>query len=705
MSADTGSNGFHLPDTPEVSPPEVTALAADLEALSLEDLLRLRPFLESLIQTKREARIDYRLELAVLELAERGKGGTAGEGHGFNAWDAHFGYWLAAQIQSGAPLLRWHAQAALEMVQSYPDQLATAGPGLPDWADIAHQYPPAAPPPNPDMALPAKRTELQGDRLCVYTLFDETGEFQRLAKSILGYKFERNPEPHWHFPAERVAEVLSAYPASDGYVIEPAVEGVWLHQAGREAAAQVQREAEAERSAQETLGLIATAEVDEPLPGGLTLYEHQKRGVEWLLAHRQGGLYPGGILADDMGLGKTLEALVAARALTQTHDSARILVVCPASLRENWAREAERVEMEIETRSWAKMPQPLEGRPYVVIADEAHYAQSLKSKRTQALLSLVNHENCLAAWLLTGTPLKNGRPVNLYPLLLASGHPLGRDQRGYETRYCAGFHRDVGRGRMAWDTTGAAHLDELAVKSQDVILRRTKDECLDLPPKIRTHRPADLTAKELLSYNAHIEDLVADYRRRAGAGEVDPAAEALVTLNILRQVGSQYKVATAVEMAEQLLEQGQPVVLFTEFVESARALHEGLGGELLTGKSKAADRQAMVDRFQSGESPVFVGTVKAGGVGLTLTASSYVILVDRPWTPGDTAQAEDRCHRIGAEHTVHSFWLTLGAIDEAIDQLIEAKSKRVELVLKGKRKTLRGVQSRREFARELLELL
>ena len=202
-----------------------------------------------------------------------------------------------------------------------------------------------------------------------------------------------------------------------------------------------------------------------------------------------------------------------------------------------------------------------------------------------------------------------------------------------------------------------------------------------------------------------INRLVTDYRRRASEGLVNEDAEALVTLNFLRKVGSVAKVGSAVATAQELLEQGQQVVLFTEFVESANALYQQLGGELLTGETRVEERQAAVDRFQSGESKVFVGTIKAGGVGLTLTAASHVILVDRAWTPGDCEQAEDRCHRLGQNNSVFATWLQLGEIDQAIDSLLLSKQQRIELVLKGKRKTLKGLSSPKELAKELLAII
>ena len=154
------------------------------------------------------------------------------------------------------------------------------------------------------------------------------------------------------------------------------------------------------------------------------------------------------------------------------------------------------------------------------------------------------------------------------------------------------------------------------------------------------------------------------------------------------------------------MEQDQQVVVFTEFKESAKIIHERFSGcaELLTGDTSQKDRQEACNRFQSGQSKVFVGTIKAGGVGITLTSASNVILVDRPWTPGDAEQAEDRCHRIGQSQSVFSYWLQLDMIDHKIDQLIEEKQVLIEKVLAGKIKTFR-VDSVSELAKELLDIL
>jgi SNF2 family DNA or RNA helicase len=385
-----------------------------------------------------------------------------------------------------------------------------------------------------------------------------------------------------------------------------------------------------------------------------------------------------------------------------------IFVICPASLKDNWLREAAKAGAAIEVFSWAKMPKALESQKYLVIADEAHYAQNEASKRTKELKALADHENCLGTWLLTGTPIKNGRPINLFPLLQITQHPLAADSWEFQKYYCNAHHKAVG-SKSIWDNTGAAHLDELSKKTEDVILRRKKAECLDLPPKLRSLVPILLEGEAGKNYRQEIDRHISEYRDREKRGEVKEGAEALVTINALRKIGSLYKVPAAIEYTAELLEQGQAVVIFTEYLESAKALYTALSEvstcELLTGETKQEDRQAIVDRFQAGTSKIFIGTIKAGGVGLTLTAANQVILVDRPWTPGDADQAEDRCYRIGQKNTVNAYWIQLGMIDEAIDSLLAEKRDRIELVLKGKRKTLRGLSKPAELAKELLEIL
>ena len=556
-------------------------------------------------------------------------------------------------------------------------------------------------PPQPNLPKPADgltpgyRIELHGSSIAAFSPYGAIDT--SVYKSVPGYIWNRLKKS-WNFPIGSTKALFAAIGEDlEKFAIAPEIEQAIAGQGAGEAA-------KATEMAAGIIRLIEAAKLEEALPGYSPprfLFPHQKEAVQWLLAYHQGGILPGAILADDMGLGKTISALVAAKAMASVH-GCPIFVICPASLKDNWLREAQGVGIAIEVFSWAKLPKPLQTQQYVLICDEAHYMQNSRSARTKAALDLARSPQCISFWGLSGTPIKNGRPINLLPLLLACSHSLARDKDHYQKYFCNAQQKNIGNGRTAWDVTGAAHLNELAKKTEDVMLRRKKSECINLPPKIRQQIPVELEASAAKAYRGKIDELIQDYRDRAERGEVDEATEALVTLNILRKIGSQYKAVPAIAMAEELLEQGQQVVIFTEFLESAHAIHAELGGELLTGATPVDQRQGVVDRFQSGESKVFTGTIKAGGVGITLTAGSYVILVDRPWTPGDAEQAEDRCNRIGQTSTVNSFWLQYGEIDTAIDQLLEQKSDRIELMLKGKRKTLRGLGSPLELAKELL---
>ncbi len=434
---------------------------------------------------------------------------------------------------------------------------------------------------------------------------------------------------------------------------------------------------EAEKKREEFNELISGFDLEKPLPDGRILFKHQREAVMRLLHNRRQ------ILALDMGLGKTLVALMAAK-IIDLSTGYRTVIICPVSLKENWQREAESIDFprgDFSIHSWSKLPEPL-STPYILIADEAHYAQAgTKSQRGKAFLELANNARCYASYCLTGTPMKNGRPINLLPLLIATRHKLSRDKRYFHIRYCDAKKTTFSR----WDTNGAKNLDELNRMVQDVMIRKTKDECLDLPPKIRVLRQAELSPKSKALYETTLSDLKAQFKAKVQDGEISPA-EALVMLNHLRHAGSVGKAETAVELAQEVVEEGGQVVIFTEYLKSANMIHDdlnrmGIRAELLTGST--TDRQGVVDRFQSGRTKVFVGTIKAGGVGLTLTKAQTVLLVDRPWTPGDTEQAEDRCHRIGQAGSVTAIWLQYGAMDEKIDKLLQEKRDNISIVLQG----------------------
>jgi SNF2 family DNA or RNA helicase len=547
---------------------------------------------------------------------------------------------------------------------------------------------PATAPPAPSRSAPPARSIrlLNARTLAVAFPYDPSAVAR--IKQIAGRRWDRDAK-HWLVPRARLPEVYRAL-GSEGWTLDETLQGE---------ADRVRKAAEADRARR--VAWLQRFETGEALEG---LYAHQVEGVRRCLERGQM------VVADDMGLGKTRQALVAARLIGE-----HTIVVGPASLRAVWMREAEIVRWPIEYFSWAKCPAAFEDPvpPFTLIADEAHYAQNRKAARTKKFLALA--EQALGVFALTGTPIKNGRPVNLFPLLLATRHPIASNRSAYEKRYC-----DARPTRWTrWDVTGAAHLDELHRKTKDGMLRRLKSECLDLPEKTRVLRRADLTTDERRTYAAKLAEAKVAFRaskeaslaeheerwneaeaervegtpekpkpfnRKAAAQLIDGAA-ALVFLGAVRKASSEAKVREATELAEEVIEQGNQIVVFTEFLESAHAIGEALGCEVITGKNPDA-RQGIVDRFQGGYRKALVSTIKAGGVGITLTAAQTAILVDRPWTPGDAVQAEDRLHRIGQRGNVTAVWLQANGADEKVDDLIIAKSEAIALVLEGKAKAL-----------------
>lgn len=571
-------------------------------------------------------------------------------------------------------------------------------------------------------------------------------------------------------PMSSLAQILATFP---DFARAPEIAEIEAEQArvAREAEEQA-RQRRASRASTGQAALAVLGDLAEPFayrPPGMdaerrTLFAHQQEGVKRMI--EQAFMVPdqrGAINADDMGLGKTLQALFAARAIRNAYGT-RTLVVCPVSLQSNWIREASAIGMEIEVFSASKIPPP-PACSYVLIADEAHMYQTWgrftgvfdpetgkeKIRGTQRTAKFIRlADGALAVFPLTGTPMRNGRPAEAFPLLYAIRHEfaaktgdVAKDKRAYEARFCGAKATRFSQ----WDITGAAHMDEWHAGTRGAIIRRLKKECLDMPEKTRVFRTVEISkdANELYEttvqtkareYYARVEegkrqradiedrferdvalvgdneDAVAELtaeRDRALKNTFSEEGEALVFLTHVRNAASLAKVEGAIDLAEQILAEGRQVVLFTDFATTANVLARHFDVPALTGETKTDDRQPLVDAFQNGTRRVFVGTCKAGGVGITLHANGNcadVILVDRPWTPGDAIQAEDRVHRIGQRSNVTAHWLSGFEICTKIDEILLSKSERIELLLAGKRKTLRGVRqmSTRQLAAELLPM-
>jgi SWI/SNF-related matrix-associated actin-dependent regulator of chromatin subfamily A-like protein 1 len=386
----------------------------------------------------------------------------------------------------------------------------------------------------------------------------------------------------------------------------------------------------------------------------MNLYPHQVQAVQWL------GQRPKAILALDMGLGKTC---VSALDLVKP-----ALVVCPASLKLNWQRELKmwRPDLSVQVIKSPK-DQPNNSDVTVInydilqkvelptastlIVDEAHYAKNYKAKRTKVLMQLIKATPNVS--LLTGTPIVN-RPVELWTLL----YSIGATKLGYfefGMKYCAGW-------RTPWNTydfTGSSRSAELAALLKPFMLRMTKAECLkDLPSK--TYRVIEL-------------DLPVDKREKAfDQKQIDkPDSIPFEAISDILKMNAERKLPDAITYIKDCLEQTDKVVVFAHHIHIIDGLMDGLkefNPVKVTGSVKNEDRQTAVDTFQAdSKCRVFIGNIKAAGVGLTLTAASHVIFVEASWSPADIQQAADRCHRIGQKDNVTVDLLT---ISESIDSLV-----------------------------------
>jgi hypothetical protein len=295
-------------------------------------------------------------------------------------------------------------------------------------------------------------------------------------------------------------------------------------------------------------------------------------------------------------------------------------------------------------------------------------------------------EQPLAVQLLTGTPLTS-RPRDLFVLLQLVGHPLGRSFLAFAKRYCAAEKGDFG-----WKTGGASNLEELTLQLHGVMLRRSKDDVLALPPKLRTWLPVAVPAgtgsqaiKKVLSLLSGKSDGQAERPSRA----LDPRTRGrlLAFITEARQALAIAKVPATLDFVRGAIDQDEKVIVFSCFDDPIRKLARELGPEavVVTGKTPGALRQGLVDRFQEEEGVrVFLANIIAGGTGLNLTAATQVVFNDLDWVPTNHWQAEDRAYRIGQTRTVNvTYFVGQNTIDDFVHAVLEAKAALVNAIVEG----------------------
>lgn len=318
----------------------------------------------------------------------------------------------------------------------------------------------------------------------------------------------------------------------------------------------------------------------------------------------------------------------------------------------------------------------------IVAADEVHKMKNPASQQGKGFLQI--QPECKIA--MTGTPLMNN-PFDLYIIL---------KWLGYEKHTFNAFkhHYATYGGYGGYEVIGYKYLDELQSKLDAVMLRRLKNDVLDLPEKTHITEYVEMTPKQAQIYKEISSEI------RMNIDQIKMANNPLAELIRMRQatgytgilsskVCESAKLDRMEELVSDAIENNKQVVIFSNWTQMTDVVYDRLCGKyslaVITGQTKDAERQQMVEKFQSGKAKVIIGTIGAMGTGITLTAGTVEIFLDEPWNRANKEQAEDRCHRVGTKQNVTIYTiLCKDTIDERINELVEKKGKMADALVDGK---------------------
>lgn len=438
----------------------------------------------------------------------------------------------------------------------------------------------------------------------------------------------------------------------------------------------------------------------------MNLYPYQQEGAAWLAQHMRA------LLADEMGLGKTAQALMASAQFPGP-----VLVVCPNSVKPNWAREIYRwlpgkrtftiraggspcpqtidyaiVNYELleraATRTWR-----------TVIFDEATYLKSAAAQRTQRAAELA--ELAERVWLLSGTPVMN-RPYELVaPLTIVHALEQFGGRWAFVNRYCDPQRKWIWvrsrggrpRRRQIFDMGGARNLEELSERltSLGIMLRRTRaDVGLQLPPCQTVKVALELTGNALSSYRSAARDLRAWIAAHRGSEAVIRAskAEKLTRVAYLRAAAAEAKTEAMLGWVADLMDEtDEKVVVFSDSRELQQAfMHKWPRAAHLLGDDSTSTRQTQLDRLvRDPNCRLFVASLRAAGMGINeLVAAPYCVFADQAWTPAIHQQAVDRLHRPGQKKAVTAYYIVAeNTIEERIVDVLMDKDRTAQLAIDG----------------------
>lgn len=426
--------------------------------------------------------------------------------------------------------------------------------------------------------------------------------------------------------------------------------------------------------------------VSSVLPYWDKLYAHQKETLveNYYKKHI--------FLAFQMGLGKTLSAA----SISRMHQKRRTLILCPNSVKYNWFRDLKKFgfnELYFTLLDASKyrtirafnerfvicnydivekyLKEIMASGIDQFILDEAHLLKNKSSNRTKAIHKLIESFPEADVVMLSGTPVKN-RVDDVFSYLKMIGHELGNNYKKFMDEYTI---KSIGRFSKV---TGGKNLQDLHIKLSNFMVRKTKEQCLDLPEKI------------YLSYRYNLDDYRNEYDQIIEQLSTQKEHAALSgNLHSLNIITARAKIKGIIEIAEGIIETGKKVVIFSGYKTPIKELEDYFRSRcvVVDGSIGAFERDKNVQRFTDDETcEVFIGNITAAGVGINLTVASDVIFTNFAFTPSEMWQAIDRCHRIGQGNSVNvHYTICEDSIDEYIyDILLDKEKDIINLIDEGK---------------------
>ncbi len=428
--------------------------------------------------------------------------------------------------------------------------------------------------------------------------------------------------------------------------------------------------------------------VDETL--WASLYEYQKKGVQQILGSKLRGR---ALLADEMGLGKTRQALACISHFVRTNIAYKVLVICPSYLQVHWlAGISEHVSTDVGIWKLTDCPDKqiviisygkvhardvLSVRWHFVVCDEAHYIKNRKSKRAKAVFPIAHHAKSVL--LLTGTPALN-RPCEIYSLMYAIRSYHVPSYYQFAIRFC-----NAKKTRFGFDDRGSSNSEELKwLLQREYMIRRLKDNELDLPPKTRHHVTLEVPVSQLKPINEAKAEL-----QNLGYSKDDMFKRQALISKCFR-LTAHAKAESVAKWVLDATESKESLIVFAHHKIVLDTIEQELSSHDVTymridGSVSVEERQKRADRFQAGKVQVAILSIMAAGTGFTLTRSRVVIFAELYWVSGVLQQAEARAHRIGQTNKVTVLYLIGNdTIDKRVYSQVCQKFKILDNALDGR---------------------